>query len=280
MSSSLKTRTLTACVGIPFLFCVIFFLPQLNHLAFSIVVALVTFFGSWELKNNLIKKRMDTPFTAYLGALLPPIEIIRLHFCPDVELTIFALSAFVALSFLVETFNGEKENFSSSITRIGVTVFNIVYPGLFMVYGIRLCFLPSPRAMIFTFIACVLGSDTMAYFTGLLFGKNNKGFVKCSPNKSIAGFIGGTIVTALIGLLIVALNPDLLPFAPLEAFFLFLFTSIFGTAGDLFESMLKRSCGVKDAGVIVPGRGGMLDCIDSISVACPVFVLGVELILL
>lgn len=280
MSSSLKARTFTAVVGIPFLFCVIFFFPQLNHLLFSLVVVFVTACGSWELKNNLIKKRIDTPFTAYLGCLLPVIEIIRLHFSPDVELTIFALAAFVALSFLTETFNGVKDNFSSSILRIGATVFNIVYPGLFMVYGIRLCFLPSPRAMIFTFLVCVLGSDTMAYVFGHLFGKNNKGYVKCSPNKSIAGFVGGTVVTALIGLLIVALNPTLLPFKPAEAFILFLLTAIFGTAGDLFESMLKRSCGVKDAGVMIPGRGGMLDCIDSISVACPIFVLGVELILL
>ncbi len=280
MSSSLKARTFTAVVGIPFLFCVIFFFPQLNHLFFSLVVVFVTACGSWELKNNLIKKRIDTPFTAYLGCLLPVIEIIRLHFCPDVELTIFALAAFVALSFLTETFNGVKDNFSSSILRIGATVFNIVYPGLFMVYGIRLCFLPSPRAMIFTFLVCVLGSDTIAYVFGHLFGKNNKGYVKCSPNKSIAGFVGGTVVTALIGLLIVALNPTLLPFKPAEAFILFLLTAIFGTAGDLFESMLKRSCGVKDAGVMIPGRGGMLDCIDSISVACPIFVLGVELILL
>ncbi len=280
MSSSLKARTLTAIVGIPFLFCVIFFFPQFNHLFFSIVVVFVTTCGTWELKNNLIKKRIDTPFTAYLGCLLPVIEIIRLHFCPEVELTIFALAAFVALSFLVEALNGEKDNFESSILRIGATVFNIVYPGLFMVYGVRLCFLPSPRAMIFTFLACVLGSDTMAYIVGHLFGKNNKGYVKCSPNKSIAGFVGGTVVIALIGLLIVVLNPNLLPFTPLGAFVLFFFTSVFGTAGDLFESMLKRSCGVKDAGVMIPGRGGMLDCIDSISVACPVFVLGVELILL
>ncbi len=277
---NLKTRLITAGIGIPAIFVSIFFFPQNHHLLFSIIVTLVTFFGTWELKNNIINKKIDTPFTAYLGFLLPIIEIINLNYFPGVELTLFFLLAFVVISFIVEIFNGEKDNYALSIKRIAATVFNIIYPGLFMVYGIRLTFLPYPRTMIFLFIAIVFGSDSMAYFMGMLFGKNNKGFVKCSPNKSIAGFIGGTILVAVIGAVIALLWPDLLPFTPSEAFVLYLLTSIFGTAGDLFESMIKRSAGVKDAGFIIPGRGGMLDCIDSISIAAPIFVLISELILL
>lgn len=279
-NSNLTTRLITAGVGIPLIFVSIFCFPQNHHLLFSIIVTIVTFFGTWELKNNIINKKIDTPFTAYLGFLLPIIEIINLNYFPGVELTLFFLLAFVAFSFLVEIFNGEKDNYAFSIQRIAATVFNIVYPGLFMVYGIRLTFLPYSTAMILLYIAIVFGSDSMAYFMGMLFGKNNKGFVKCSPNKSIAGFIGGTILVAVIGSLIAIIWPDLLPFTPVEAFVLYLFTSIFGTAGDLFESMIKRSAGVKDAGFIIPGRGGMLDCIDSISIAAPIFVLISELILL
>ena len=63
-------------------------------------------------------------------------------------------------------------------------------------------------------------------------------------------------------------------------FLLALATSIFGTFGDLFESMLKRSAGVKDSGIAVPGRGGMLDCIDSISVAIPIYVLLLQMMVL
>lgn len=99
------------------------------------------------------------------------------------------------------------------------------------------------------------------------------------PNKSIAGFIGGTFVVALIGSIVTLAFPGLYPFSPLTTFVLFFFTALFGTAGDLFESMLKRTCGVKDAGTMVPGRGGMLDCIDSLSIAAPIFVFGIELIL-
>ena len=279
MSSSLKQRTLTAVVGLPIIFCTIFLLPQKNHLAFSILVTFVSACGCWELKNNLIKKKIDTPPTAYFGMLLPIVELFNINYFPTVEITRFALAAFVGISFLVEIFNGAKDNFEHSLMRIACTILNIVYPGLFMVYGIRLCYLPDAQTMITTFICVVLGSDTLAYFTGMGFGKNNKGFIKCSPNKSIAGFIGGTILVGVIGAVISLIWPDLYPFSPLTTFLLFFFTAVFGTAGDLFESMLKRSCGVKDAGVMVPGRGGMLDCIDSISIAVPIFVIGVELIL-
>lgn len=280
MNSSLKKRTLTAVVGLPLILCIIFLFPQNNHLLFSILVAFVSVCGSWELKNNLINKKIDTSPTAYFGMLLPVIELININFFPEVEVTRFVLAAFIGIAFFVEIFNGAKDNFENSLMRIACTILNIVYPGLFMVYGIRLCYLPSAQTMITTFISIVLGSDTMAYCVGMLFGKNNKGIIKCSPNKSVAGFIGGTIVIGIIGAVITICNPSLYPFSPLTAFLLFFFTACFGTAGDLFESMLKRACGVKDAGVMVPGRGGMLDCIDSISIAVPIFVIGVEFILL
>lgn len=279
MSSSLKQRLITAAVGLPLVFSSIFLFPQKNHLFFCIVVIFVSTCGSWELKNNLIEKKISTPPTSYLGILLPVIELVNINFFPTVEITRFTLAAFVGISFLWEIFSGAKDNFEHSLVRIACTILNIVYPGLFMVYGIRLCYLPDAEVMIATFIAVVLGSDSFAYIFGMLFGKNNKGIVKCSPNKSIAGFLGGTVFIGLAGAVISLIWPELYPFSPLTVFLLFLCTSIFGTAGDLFESMLKRSCGVKDAGVMIPGRGGMLDCIDSISVAVPIFVIGVELIL-
>lgn len=278
-NKNLRTRLITAAVGIPAIFSSIFFFPQHNYLVFSVLIVLVTFFGTWELKNNIINKKIETPFTSYFGFLLPIIELINLNYMKGVELTLFALATFIAISFLTEIFNGEKDNYKLTLERIGATCLNIVYPGIFMVYGVRLCYLEEPLKMIFLFIAIVFGSDSLAYFCGMAFGKNNKGFVKCSPNKSIAGFIGGTILVGVIGLLIAVFFPSFLPFTPLQAFVLYLLTSIFGTAGDLFESMIKRSAGVKDAGIIIPGRGGMLDCIDSISIASPIFVLLVEVML-
>ncbi len=280
MNSSLKQRLITAAVGLPVLLFSILLFPGHNHLFFSFVIVFVSSCGSIELKRNIIERKIKTPPTGYLGILLPLVEMVRMNFFPDIELTQFVLAAFIGIAFLYETIHGSKDNFELSLYRTAAVILNIIYPGLFMVYGIRLCHLPDEGRMIITFLCIVLGSDSSAYFFGRWFGKNNKGVVKCSPNKSIAGFIGGTVVIALIGFVLTLIFPSLLPFTPLQTFFLFLLTSVFGTAGDLFESMLKRSTGVKDAGRMIPGRGGMLDCIDSVSIAVPIFVIGAEMILL
>lgn len=280
MSSSLKTRLITAAVAIPLLIVLIFFLSHYNHLAFSILIVLVTFVGSWELHNNILKKVIDVPFTGYLGTLLPIVELFKINYLPNIELSYFALACFLGISFLFEIFNGAKDNYKKSIYRIAATALNIVYPGLLMSYAIRICYLPSPSLLIFLFLFIVFGSDSLAYFTGMLFGKNNKGLVKCSPNKSIAGFAGGILLPPFIGVLVTLINPSLIPYTTLQTLILFFLTSLFGTLGDLFESLLKRSASIKDAGFIIPGRGGILDCIDSISLALPIFVALSEIILL
>ena len=277
MSSSLKTRIITAAVALPILICSTVFLPYLDHLAFSIIIIAVNAIGTWELHNNILKKKIDVPFTGYLGMLLPVVELLNNHFIHIDGLIAFNFVALLGFAFLVEVIHGAKDNFNGSIERISATCLTLCYPSLFMVYGIRLCFLhPGPNAILI-FLGIVFGSDSMAYFSGMLFGKNNKGLVKCSPNKSIAGFIGGTLGISLVMTILLVFFPNMLNIAPINMFLIALPTAIFGTCGDLFESMLKRSAGVKDAGVTVPGRGGMLDCIDSISIALPIFTMLIEI---
>lgn len=278
MSSSLKTRIITAAVALPIIICSIVFLPYLDHLAFAIIIIAVNAIGTWELHNNILKKKIDVPFTGYLGILLPVIELINNHFIHIDNLIAFVLAAFLGFAFLVEVIHGAKDNFKGSIERISATCLTLCYPSLFMVYAIRLCFLYPNANAILVFLGIVFGSDSMAYFSGMLFGKNNKGFVKCSPNKSIAGFIGGTVGIALVMTILLLIFPSMLDTTPLNMFLIALPTAIFGTCGDLFESMLKRSAGVKDAGVVIPGRGGMLDCIDSLSIAIPIFSMLCELL--
>lgn len=278
MSSSLKTRILTAVVALPIIVCSILFLPHYHFLAFGMIIIAVNIIGTWELHTNILKKKIDVPVTGFLGVLLPVIELINNHYIHFDGLVAFALAAFLGFAFLVEVIHGAKDNFFTSIERISATCLTLCYPSLFMVYAIRLCFLYSKPNAIIIFLCIVFGSDSLAYFSGLFFGKNNKGFVKCSPNKSIAGFIGGTLGISLIMALVVAFFPKALDVTPLKMFLIALPTSIFGTFGDLFESMLKRSAGVKDAGVAVPGRGGMLDCIDSLSIAIPIYTMLFEIL--
>ncbi|MDR0387105.1 MAG: phosphatidate cytidylyltransferase, partial [Treponema sp.] len=108
-----------------------------------------------------------------------------------------------------------------------------------------------------------------------LFGGNNRGIIPASPNKSVAGFIGGFTGSILIGLgaawfFPAAFSSTVMP--SLWAGVILGFVSAAAASlGDLAESVMKRSSSIKDSGGLIPGRGGVLDSIDSIAMAAPVY---------
>lgn len=113
---------------------------------------------------------------------------------------------------------------------------------------------------IFTWI-----NDTGAYCTGMLFGKHRL-FERISPKKSWEGSIGGGVFS-IIAAIVMA---HYFPFMPISIWIgLALTVVIFGTLGDLTESLLKRTIGIKDSGNILPAHGGMLDRFDSTLMAVP-----------
>lgn len=116
-------------------------------------------------------------------------------------------------------------------------------------------------------------ADSGAYFVGRKFGKR-KMSPNVSPNKSVEGLVGG-LVTGLVVVLAISLFKLQLSGSELLLFILLsLITILASVLGDLFESMLKRRAGVKDSGTILPGHGGVLDRIDSLLSATPIFALG------
>jgi len=125
----------------------------------------------------------------------------------------------------------------------------------------------------------VWASDIAAYFTGKAIG-GPKLAPKVSPNKTWAGFIGGTMGSALMLLALDYFVPmfsgkmglEILPFAPLGmAFIIGAMFTVFGQIGDLAMSAYKRKAGVKDTGTLIPGHGGILDRIDSLLLVTPFF---------
>jgi len=115
------------------------------------------------------------------------------------------------------------------------------------------------------FFLLIWANDTGAYLIGVTLGKHRL-FERISPKKSWEGFIGGVILAAGVSWL---LSGWLGVVSPVKWIIISLIVSITGTYGDLVESMLKRSAGIKDSGNIMPGHGGFLDRFDSAVMAFP-----------
>jgi phosphatidate cytidylyltransferase len=119
-------------------------------------------------------------------------------------------------------------------------------------------------------------NDSLAWFFGMLFGRL-RNIVAVSPNKSLEGFLGGMLSSVAVILISAHFYPEIFP-RPYWQLILFGVAAAFTTTiGDLVESALKRAVGVKDSGHVIPGRGGMLDSIDSVLFTAPVFVLFLQL---
>ncbi len=130
--------------------------------------------------------------------------------------------------------------------------------------------------IIFILIALVASADIGAYFTGRAWG-NAKLAPNVSPGKSWAGFWGGlALSTSLAALLWFLFGRD--HWSLVAVVVVAIFTALASVLGDLLESMVKRERGVKDSGTILPGHGGMMDRLDSMSAAAPVFALSLILI--
>lgn len=111
-------------------------------------------------------------------------------------------------------------------------------------------------------------NDSFAYLTGMAFGKHRL-FERISPKKSWEGFIGGAAVSIASSLIFAHFYPNL----SIPAWMGFAAVTVaFGTWGDLFESLIKRTLGVKDSGNMIPGHGGILDRFDSTILAIPAVV--------
>lgn len=152
------------------------------------------------------------------------------------------------------------------VLPLGKVVLGFTYMPLLMASFILLRRLPGGvNWVLFTLVLAFCG-DIFGYYTGKTIGKK-KLFPALSPGKTVAGTIGllaGSVLGALLFRQLVFTN---LP--PIHALIMGALGGVFGQLGDLFESALKRSAGVKDAGSLFPGHGGILDRLDSLSFIAP-----------
>ena len=170
--------------------------------------------------------------------------------------------------FLYETFSQKPGILSnSSITFTGFIYVAIPFSLLnFMVHPGYPAFTEFNSKILLGIFLLVWTYDSMAYLIGSKLGRN-KIYEKISPNKTWEGFIGGAVFTIAAGILcsLILNHLTLTDWIVIASIVI-----IFGTLGDLFESIIKRRLNVKDSGTMLPGHGGLLDRFDSLLFVIPV----------
>jgi phosphatidate cytidylyltransferase len=267
-------RLVTFAVGLSVFYGLIFRLPHLHHLAFNLLAAAATVLGGLELARLLAGKGL--PFVkaaSWLGALLPAAAYLEIEgrLPPGSLWAALLLLAGGALAATV--WARSKERLEPMLPKAAANLLLVLYPGLFMAFVVRLSGLPRPELTLGFFFCLVFINDTLAYLGGVLArGWSRLGW-PVSPNKSAIGFACGLTGAAGTAALCRALFPSFLPVGYPAAVGFGLAIGVLTILGDLVESALKRSSGVKDSSSLIPGRGGVLDSIDSWLLAAPAYYL-------
>jgi len=149
-----------------------------------------------------------------------------------------------------------------------MTLFGVLYLGFTLGTLSMTRLLPEGEWLIFFLLLVTWASDTGAYYAGTLCGRHPLA-PRISPKKTIEGLVGGLISAIIVGY--VARWWFLPGLSGLDCLILAILLTFTGLWGDLTESVMKRSVGVKDSGGILPGHGGMLDRLDSLLFAAPAF---------
>jgi len=229
----------------------------------GILVSLLSFIGLYEFYYMVEKKgvQLFKPFGLGVGLFI--CVSIYFHFTiKEGWQFLFAVFGLFML-FLLEL---RKQAAHQPILSISATVFGIIYISWCFSFLLRIRQLEE-GAMLTGFLLLVTkSSDIGAYYWGKSAGRTPF-MEKISPKKTLEGAVGGFFTSLSAGLLF---SLFLKSITVLESFFLIIILAIVSQLGDLFESLIKRDCQVKDSGKLLPGMGGVLDVIDSIIFTAPI----------
>lgn len=232
---------------------------------FFIVLGLYEFFTMLEKKGINIYKYIGIG----MGSIIPLSILLRFELTKKWELTFIAL----LLLFLLLMQFRRRQN-SGVIVDISTTLFGILYVSWFLSFLIKIRFMPNGTGLLASVLLMTKLGDVGSYLIGSRFGKSPL-MPRISPKKTVEGAIGGLIFSVLGALA----SKLFLDFSYLHLVIIGIALSALGQLGDLSESLIKRDCGVKDSGNILPGMGGVLDELDSLLFTAPVFYFYISIIL-
>jgi len=252
-------RIYTILVLAPLVYAIIRYLPPL---AFSGVVVLAGGLALFEFYRLCVSDRSHswligiglTGFAALiLGTHRPDIIV------PTLLATLVCIISVPLLN---------RAPLEQSLRDGAMTLFGVLYLGLTLGTLSMTRLLPLGEWLIFFLLLVTWASDTGAYLVGTLYGRHRLA-PTISPKKTVEGLVGGLIAAIIAGY---AARWWFLPdLSGLDCLILATLLTISGLWGDLTESAMKRSVGMKDSGGILPGHGGMLDRLDSLLFTAPVF---------
>lgn len=284
----MKTRVITSIVLIAVLAAVLFLF---NTPFFELALCIIALIAVREIFNAFQLGKNETHI--YL-AFVPLVFLVMYSHLPVIENLLvpvcFAFMLFMAVCLIMhsQTLSAAKLGGMISFSALAIISF---YSFAFIKARLPVAqFGYEAVFVIIMILAFAWGGDTAAYFVGSACGKHKLAPV-VSPKKTVEGAIGGLIGSGLLGLLctfgarlllpVVEMGESAVPYLPgntfsyLSVFVLGMVCSVLGILGDLFASVVKRQCEIKDYGRIFPGHGGILDRFDSVLFIAPLVAIAV-----
>ncbi len=277
----LKLRVITALILFPLAVSGILFL---SNDAFAAFVGIVMLFGAYEWAGFAKFPSMPSKlaYVAIVATILFSIWLINFLLSVDFMNGMAAFFWVFAL-LLVIGYPGSSKFWRGKaviISVMGLFLLTITWYAIVSLHAITefqfaQTHISGPYLLL-SALMLIFAADTGAYFSGKRFGKN-KLAPKVSPGKSIEGVIGGLLLALLMALVFTLWHSgDLHDY--LHVIGITIVTVTFSVIGDLMESMFKRQADIKDSSNLLPGHGGILDRMDSITAAVPVFFITISLI--
>ncbi len=271
----LKWRIITALILLPLVLGGIFLLPGWG---FAIALGIVVLLGAWEWARLVSVERQSSRW-AWLGAVTVLMGLLGGSGDPGIVLVpvlLLGLIWWLYAAWQVLRFSGaERETgaFRGGPALIaGLLVLLPAWVGLVWLHGLE-----AGPWLVLMVLVITWAADVGAYFAGRGLGRTRLA-PAVSPGKTWEGVVGGLALALVAAAVMLFLFP--LPPLPMGGLLLLAaVTVVFSVLGDLYESLVKRRRGVKDSGALLPGHGGVLDRIDSLTATGTVYALGIYLIL-